>query len=204
MKLDYVQQRSQEWHNKRAGKVTGTSLKDVFGSAAAQKTLLYKLVSDKMSEVVINGRMSADMERGVELEPFALKAVREKTNTDFKEVGLLTGDIEGFAVSPDGCNIYLEEYVNGGCEIKCPGNTNHLRYIVDGIPKDYYYQVRAPFLLSEEVKWWTFVSFNPNNYDHPMYLETVYREEYTKLDEDREKLIAFIDKVNKLYEDLTF
>ena len=128
-----IEQGSYDWHCMRQGIVTGTLLKSAIGSPKVQETLLYKLVSERMTEPQIEDINSPAVQRGNELEPIARKAVIAATGFEFKETGMLFCDyIEGFAFSPDG--IYEEGgEIIGGCELKCPGSKKHVEYIINGV-----------------------------------------------------------------------
>ena len=84
-----LEQGSLEWHNERAGRVTGTSLQSAIGakySAAkktwtigdkkVQETLSYSLISERMTEVQIVELNTAAVERGRELEKLNVLQVK--------------------------------------------------------------------------------------------------------------------------------
>ena len=103
-----LEQGSLEWHNERAGRVTGTSLQSAIGakySAAkktwtigdkkVQETLSYSLISERMTEVQIVELNTAAVERGRELEPFAIKSVSDLKKINFQECGMLISEESG-------------------------------------------------------------------------------------------------------------
>ena len=69
-----MEQKSLDWLKARHGNVTGTSLSSALGTPAVQKTLMYSLIADRMTEVQMNELSTPAVDRGNELEPFAIRA----------------------------------------------------------------------------------------------------------------------------------
>ena len=139
------------------------------------------------------------------MEPLARRAISRLTGIEFIETGMLASeDIEGFALSPDA--IYEEGgKVIGGLEIKCPDSKKHIEYLINNqLPKEYADQVKAPFLMSEDVQWWYFASFDDRNYELPVFLLKITRDNFKEIDADQEKLKTFINRVNEKHAELTF
>lgn len=203
MRTINCEQGSLEWHQLRTGKVTGTTLKSALGSKTVQKTLLNKIVAERMTEPQIDDLNAPAVVRGRELEPIARRAVEKQTGLSFTETGIMVSDdIEGFAFSPDGIEVATGE---GGIEIKCPDSKKHVEYLIDGgIPKDYYHQVMAPFLMSDRFKWWIFASFDDRNYEKPLFIKRVTREDFPDIEENRKKLKTFLAEVEAAHLELTF
>ena len=203
-KLD-IEQKSFEWLKARAGNVTGTSLSSALGTPAVQKTLMYSLIADRMTEVQMNELSTPAVDRGNELEPFAIRAASSEMALDFEETGLLLNDkYPRFSISPDG--IFEEDgVITGGIETKCPNSKKHVQYLIrNEIPKEYLYQVKAPFIMSDDVTFWVFASFDDRNYERPLFVKTVTRDDFDDIEECREKLLKFLDEVNEGHMDLTF
>jgi hypothetical protein len=200
-----IEQGSYEWHCERQGKVTGTTLKSALGSPKVQETLMYKMIAERMTEPQIDDLNSPSVTRGRDMEPLARKAISRLTGIEFIETGMLASeDIEGFALSPDA--IYEEGgKVIGGLEIKCPDSKKHIEYLIGNqLPKEYADQVKAPFLMSEDVQWWYFASFDDRNYELPVFLLKITRDDFKAIDADQEKLKTFINRVNEKHAELTF
>lgn len=203
-KID-VEQGSFEWHLLRQGVVTGTTLKSALGSPKVQETLLYKLVAERMTEVQIDGLNSPQIARGRESEPLAIKAVMQHTGLEFAATGMLENTaIEGFRLSPDG--IYERGVtIAGGVEVKCPDSKKHVEYLLnDEIPKEYLDQVKAPFVLSDEIEFWYFASFDDRNYQAPLFIKKATRADFPSIEADRRKLAQFVQLVNEKHLALTF
>ena len=200
-----MEQKSLEWLKARHGNVTGTSLSSALGTPAVQKTLMYSLIADRMTEVQMSDLSTPAIDRGNELEPFAIKAASYEMALDFEETGLLLDDkYSRFSISPDG--IFEEDgVITGGIETKCPNSKKHVEYLMKNeIPKEYLYQVKAPFIMSDDVSFWVFASFDDRNYERPLFVKTVTRADFDDIDECREKLLKFLDVVNEGHMDLTF
>ena len=203
-KLD-IEQKSFEWLKARAGNVTGTSLGSALGTPAVQKTLMYSLIADRMTEVQMNDLSTPAIDRGNELEPFAIRATQDETGIQFIETGLLLDDkYPRFSISPDGI-VEEDGVIVGGIETKCPNSKKHVEYLMKNeIPKEYLHQVKAPFIMSDDVKYWVFASFDDRNYERPLFIKTVTRDDFDDIDECRAKLLKFLDVVNEGHMDLTF
>ncbi len=203
-----VEQRSIDWHNLRKGCVTGTTLKSAIGSAKVQQTLMNKIIAERMTELQIDDISSKHIDRGVDLEPMAKKAVIQNTGIEFIETGILeSDDFDFFKVSPDA--IYIEDdKIVGGLEIKCPASNTHVKYLRDNyVPEDYHCQVYAPFLMSDDVKWWLFVSYDDRNYEKPLFMYKAYRDYFgdpKSIKNDRNKLKDFLRSVASEHESLSF
>ena len=203
-KID-IKHGSYEWHKLRQGKITGTSLKSALGSAKVQETLCYKIISEKMTETQIIEINSAAVIRGSELELFAKNKIIKETEIPFVETGVLgSKDYSDFIISPDA--IYEKEgVVVGGLEIKCPDSKKHVEYLMKGeLPKEYYHQILAPFLLSDDVQWWIFASYDDRNYEKPLSMLKLTRNYFIDIANHRKKLKCYIKDVNAKYEKLTF
>lgn len=202
-KID-IEQGTYEWHLLRQGCVTGTTLSSAIGSPKVQETLLYKLVAERMTEPQIDDINSKAVERGSQLEPLARKAVIAETGINFTETGVLESEeVPWFRISPDA--IYeTGGKIVGGLEIKCPDSKKHIEYVIKGgIPKEYRDQVRAPFLMSEDIEWWYFASFDDRNYQKPLFLHKAYRHDFD-LSHEREKLKAFLARVHEAHLEQAF
>tara|TARA_R110000782_G_C14802249_1_gene411983 strand:- start:1328 stop:1948 length:621 start_codon:yes stop_codon:yes gene_type:complete len=201
-----IDQGSYEWHCLRQGKVTGTTLKSALGTAKVQETLTYKMISERMTEPQIDDINSSAVSRGNEMEPIARRVVSTATGIDFIETGMLVSEgIPGFGFSPDAIALDDSGKIIGGLEIKCPGSKKHVEYIMSGIlPKEYADQVKAPFLLSDDIEFWYFASYDDRNYEIPLFLIKLTREDFAAIDSDREKLKNFIKSVNEKHATLTF
>jgi hypothetical protein len=193
-----------EWHKARAGIVTGTSLKQAVSKNFYP--LMWELIAERMTEIEITDLNTPAVERGREMEPIALRRYIEASGLSFETTGmLLSDDIDHFGMSPDA--VYREDgVIVGGLEIKCPSSKKHVEYLLKNkVPAEYFHQVLSPFLISEDVLWWDFVSFDDRNYERPLFHIRTTREEVEEpIRETLAALIKFLAKVDQKHIDLTF
>ncbi len=173
-----IEQGSIDWLSARWGNVTGSTLSKAMGGAKLQNTFRCALVGQRMTEVQSSELGSAAVERGHELEPEARNKAIEHTDIDFIETGLLVCDqYPHFSISPDGI---CEDngIIKGGLEIKCPNSATHVKYIVeDRLPEQYFWQVMSPFIMSDDVKFWHFVSYDDRNYQQPLFIKRIEKDQ---------------------------
>ena len=213
-----LEQGSLEWHQERAGRVTGTSLKSALGAKLSaktgwsigdkkqQQTLTYELIAERMTEVQIVELNTAAVERGRELEPFAIKAASKQTGEDYQDCGMLICEgMQDFGFSPDSV-VKVDGVIIGGLETKCPSSKKHIEYLINNeVPSEYYWQVLAPFICSDDVQWWDFASFDDRNYEKPLFVIRVNREEVADIVEKaKEELKTFLKSVCDKHEELVF
>jgi len=202
--INNMEQGSIEWHKLRWGKVTGTSLKSAAGTPAVQNTLMYKIIGEMMTEVQIPEFTTEAMQRGNDLEPIAIAKASKTLNISFEEVAFLEDENRSFGISPDA--IYKENgEVVGGLEVKCPNSSKHIEYILkDAVPSIYKHQVYAPFLLSDKIKFWYFVSYDDRNYEMPLFIKKIVRPAEEEIKKLNDNLNNFLLKVKKNHSKITF
>lgn len=213
-----VEQGSIEWHQERAGRVTGTSLKSALGAKYTiksgwtvgdkkqQETLSYELIAERMTEVQIVELNTAAVERGRELEPFAIKEAGKLTGENYEECGMLIcEEMQDFGFSPDSV-VKNDGVIIGGLETKCPSSKKHVEYLINNkVPNEYHWQVLAPFICSEDVIWWDFASYDDRNYEKPLFIIRVKREEVIKqVEAAKAELKSFLQSVCDKHEELVF
>lgn len=141
-----IEQRSEEWFNLRAGKITGSSLGKVMSD---EKTKGFSEIVNRLaSERVFKRRMeedsyiSKDMQRGIDLEDEAVSVFEKETfievsNGGFWEYSDTVGD------SPDG------NFENGTLEVKVVKyNTIEDYFEKEKIPSAYKWQCQHHLLCS--------------------------------------------------------
>lgn len=203
-----VEQGSLAWHKLRQGRVTGTSLGSaVSPKPAVQKTLLRNLVAERMTDAKFTTFVSEAMQRGIDLEDKAVAAASVYMGRTFRKAGFLLSDnYPMFGFSPDGVFPDKNGVIVGGCESKCPNSETHLEYILDNIvPKKYDWQVRAPFVLDDNIKWWLFTSFDDRVYSKPNFFKIVRRcDILDEISEARDRLGTFLEDVRETHINLSF
>lgn len=215
-----LEQGSLEWHIERAGRVTGTSLQSAIGAKYStpkktwtigdkkvQETLSYSLISERMTEVQIIELNTAAVERGRELEPFAIKEVSKKKKIDFIECGMLISEeFQEFGFSPDAVFKDSNDVIVGGLETKCPSSKKHIEYMIKNqVPPEYYWQVLSPFICSDKVLWWDFASYDDRNYECPLFCIRVNRADVEEhIEKAKAALKDYLKVVREAHENLVF
>lgn len=151
------------WLAARTGRVTASRAKDVLatiktGEAAARRDYRTQLVCELLTgQPQDDTFVTADMQRGTDLEPAARLAYEAQTGQWVSQVGFLSHDILRAGGSPDGV---IGDY-DGLIEIKAPRPANHLRYLRGfGAPKEHEAQVLHLLWLTG-AQWLDFVSYCP-------------------------------------------
>lgn len=166
-------QKSEEWHKLRHGKIGGTTSSGLF---VKSDTLFESLLIDHI-EPFVEGQeepwLSADVQRGNDLEPQARAELSLYTGVDFQEFGLIQSEVCSLlTLSPDG----LSEDLTIGCEIKCPAGKAHYRMIKDDEAQlDYHIQLAHYFAVNHKIDVLYFASFRPEFTPKPLFVK-----KYTK------------------------
>lgn len=156
-------QRSPEWFQARLGRLTGSRAADMLatiktGEAAARRDYRTQLVCERLTgQSQEDGYTNAVMERGVLLEPVALKAYET-----------LTGNVaqpSWFLSLPDvmaGCSLdgQVDNFA-GIVELKCPKSATHLKYLrgKGEAPAEYLPQITHNLWVTG-AEWCDFLSFD--------------------------------------------
>lgn len=155
-------QRSAEWFQARAGRLTGSRAADMLatiksGEAAARRDYRMQLVTERLTgQPQEDGFVNAAMQRGIDLEPMAFAAYEAVTGNVAVRTGFLSHTTHLAGCSLDG---HVENFA-GIVELKCPKSSTHLRYLKDGgVPKDYLPQVTHNLWISG-AEWCDFLSYD--------------------------------------------
>ncbi|MDE2218675.1 MAG: YqaJ viral recombinase family protein [Patescibacteria group bacterium] len=138
----------EEWLQARAGKITGTRLKDIIVKrGTGHKLGFYELIAER---IAIPEDGEDPMERGARLESEAIERfvseTKKKVNTDL--ILWERDDNPNIAISPDGI-IGKTEAV----EIKCLSSARHIEaYLTHEIPDEYEYQTLQYFIVNDKLK----------------------------------------------------
>jgi len=189
-----AEQRTQLWHEARAGKVTGSELERAI-NPKKQETYMYEILAGLMTETIAHDLNVAAVNRGIEQEPFAVAQARKDLGLDFVDAGFcVSKSIPGFGLSPDNVVKDKDGFIYKGLEIKCPDTKTHLRYILEDIvPVKHEYQVWAPFIASDKVTSWWFMSYDDRCYENKTFYKEVKRGDIAeKIIKHRKTLREFI------------
>ncbi len=156
-----IEQRSAEWFAQRCGMVTASAVGKLLTPTLkvadndASRALTATLVAERITGWAEETRMTPDMWRGVEHEPFA----RDTYSGHYEqavEIGFMVRREDDWTLgySPDG--LVRDD---GLIEIKCPRAKSHLNTILtDQVPPSYMAQLQAGLLVSGR-EWIDYVSF---------------------------------------------
>lgn len=150
-----MQQRSEEWLMERLCRITGTRISAVMGTKKARNTLMYEMIREKIMLSAKEFKRTQAMQRGIDTEDEARKAYELVNDVLVQEVGLIVSkENEMFACSPDGLIGF-----DGGIEIKCLSEENHLKVMLeDMIEKNYYYQIQWCIYCTDR-QWWDYFGY---------------------------------------------
>lgn len=159
-----MEQRTDEWHQARLGKVTASRIADLMAKgrsgAPAASRVNYKaqLVCERLTGVPADGFTSASMQWGTDTEPQARATYTLTTGRNVQEVGFVTHPlIHMSGASPDG----IVEGDNGLVEIKCPNSATHIATLLGEPPADKYIKQMQWQMACTGAEWCDFVSFDP-------------------------------------------
>lgn len=182
-----IEQGSDEWHQQRKGKLTGTVLKNIMGTPKARQEAIYEMIADRLT-VGIESETSFEnaMDRGTRLEPDAITMFEFETGLKVDRTGFCEDETNPLiANSPDGL-IGEDEAI----EVKCLGGKNHVKmWLTNEIPDDYKWQVIQYFVVNPNLKKLYFVGYHPDIAVHPLHIIEVPRDEQTiKVCKDKEEV----------------
>lgn len=161
MKVFYdIVQGTEEWFALKYGKVGGSTSKGLF---VPSDTLLLDLLAEMTEpfEMDDDSYASADMLRGVELEPYARAEAEKYLDVKFLVPGWMQCEqIPLLGISPDGITEDLK--ITG--EFKCPGAKKHISTVYNNaIPADNIHQSLHYFTVNPFCEKHLFVSFRPES-----------------------------------------
>lgn len=157
-----LEQGSDAWLRARLGILTASEMKLIItptlktASNAAEKTHLWELLAQRVTQYVEPQYVSFDMLRGTE-EEIDARATYAKHYAPVKEVGFITNNRWGFTLgySPDGL-----VGRNGAIEAKSRRAKFQVQTIAEmTVPEEYIMQLQTGLLVSER-KWIDFISYS--------------------------------------------
>lgn len=169
MKIIEVIQGTDEWKLARAGKVTASRIADVMsklkngGESAGRRNYRAEIVAEILTgKPYDGGYVSAEMQYGTDIEPFARAAYELRNNVMVDTVGLVIHPAISYgAASPDGL-----VGSDGLVEIKVPKTATHIDYLLAGtVPAEYQLQMLWQMACTGR-EWCDFVSFDPRLPEH--------------------------------------
>ena len=203
MKIIQVEQGTDEWLKARLGKITGTRLKSVMGTKAAQETLMYELLAEQLSGQQEFVFVNAAMQWGTDHEDEAVQLFEKGKRKKSEAVGFCISDeFPYLGLSPDRL-VKTKDVFTGAIEVKCPTTKVALKYRADGvIPKEYKWQVVNYFLVCDTLKELDFVIYDPRIIKDNLkitHIKVKRKELEADIAKAREALVAFHTKWEETY-----
>lgn len=176
-------QRTEEWHQDRCGKFTGSRFVDVLARSKKDGSKLkawHDVVGDVLTERLTGfqdeGADAYAMRWGREVEPFAISAYEIETSSFIEQTGFIKHPKFDFVgASPDGL-----VGLDGGVEIKSPKNTRiHLERLKVGMDEaEFMPQVQGCLWVTGR-EWWDWISYSPRPIDPKLrlYIKRWYRDD---------------------------
>ena len=161
--MDNIEQRTDDWFTARLGKVTASSLHKVLartktGYGADRANYLTQLVLERVTNSKAEGYVNAEMQWGLDQEPFARAAYEAHTGVLVDEIGFMPHPtIEMSGASPDGL-----VGDSGMVEIKCPSSKTALECWLsdDPVESKYFAQMQWQMACAGR-DWCDYVVFDP-------------------------------------------
>jgi putative phage-type endonuclease len=174
-----MEQRSPEWYAARLGKVTASRVADVMaktksGYGASRANYMAELLCERLTGQKTDSFVSAEMQRGTELEAQARDGYAFLNDVKVGEGGFFDhASIPMFGASPDGLI-----GTDGLVEFKCPNTATHIDYLLSqSVPGKYQTQMQAQMACTGRA-WCDFVSFDPRLPDYlQFFVKRVQRDD---------------------------
>lgn len=174
-----IEQRTEEWHAARCGKVTASRLADAIartqkGWGASRDNYRAELVVERLSGVQCEGFTNAAMRHGTETEPEARDAYCFRQNVDVIEVGFVDHPtIPMTGASPDGL---IGE--DGLLELKCPQPATHIATLLgQSVPAKYITQIQWQLACTGR-RWCDFASYDPRLPESMrLFIQRIHRDD---------------------------
>lgn len=198
-------QGSEAWLIDRAGCATASCFDAVIAKgkdgkpSTVRENYIYQLAVERLTGQPSETFISASMQAGTEMEPYARAAFELATGLDVVEVGFLRLK-EWCGASPDGLI-----GTDAGLELKCPTQKVHAKTLLSGkMPAEHVPQVQGNLLVSGRQRW-HFCSYNRTFPTHLRLFHCVIERDPTyilTLEAELEKFLAdvaaAVDKLNAL------
>lgn len=161
--MENIEQRTDDWFAARLGKVTASSLHKVLartktGYGADRANYLTQLVLERVTNSKAEGYINAEMQWGIDQEPFARAAYEAHTGVLVDEIGFMPHPtIEMSGASPDGL-----VGDSGMVEIKCPSSKTALECWLSDNPVENKYFAQMQWQMACAGRdWCDYVVFDP-------------------------------------------
>lgn len=200
MKILEMKQGSDEWHEARKGKFTGSTVWNIIPKRwTAPKAGFWQTIADQVAE---DPDDENPMDRGSRLEDEAIARFESETGKTIRQVGLCVADFnETIAISPDGL---IGD--NEAIEVKCLNSASHIQaYYTQKIPLQYFDQCLQYFIVHEELETLYFAMYDPRVTAIDFFYITMRREDYERqINGQLQSELEYIKKMEEIILQLTF
>ena len=199
-----MEQRTDEWHAARLGKVTASRVADVVaktktGYGASRANYMAELICERLTGVPQDSFVSSAMQWGTDTEPLARAAYEAASGELVIETGFVPhSQVVSSGASPDGL---IGE--DGLLEIKCPNTSTHIDTLLgQSVPAKYMTQMQWQMACTGR-KWCDFVSFDPRMPEGMrMFVKRVQRDD-AMIAELVKEVTIFLEEIDKKINDLS-
>lgn len=173
-------QRTDEWRQDRAGRITGSRFKDVISvkkdgkSTAERAKLMRQLAFERMAGIPAHEVGGKALAWGTEVEPVAVQLYELHTGNIVMASPFVAHPRYDFVgSSPDGL-----VGSKGGIEIKSPHDEGvHINTWLEGMPAEHMPQVQGNMWVTGR-DWWDFISYDPRQCERlRLYVQRVPRDD---------------------------
>lgn len=195
-----IQQGTEEWHQLRKGKITGTTLKAIMGTPKARQEAIYEIMAERLT-VGIDMDYENPMDRGTRLEPEALAMFEFETGKKIETTGYCESDDNSLiGYSPDAIVSNTDDTED--VEVKCPLGKNYVKmWMTNEVPEEYYWQLVQAFVVNPKLENRYFVGYNPDIQIHPLHVIKVARKDVeSDIEIAFEKQNLFLSEVDTMLE----
>ena len=199
-----MDQGTQEWKEARLGCVTASRVSDVIartksGYGASRANYAAQLIAERLTGVVTEGFVNAEMQWGTDTEDSSRAAYEFQTGIVVEQVGfIMHPSIQMTGASPDG---FAGD--DGLLECKCPNTATHIETLISGkIAEKYLTQMHWQMACTGR-KWCDFVSFDPRMPEHmQLFVQRVKRDD-ARIDELEREVVGFLAEIDERIKILT-
>lgn len=204
--MSEIEQRTDDWHEQRRGKITASRFVDVVAVGRNGKPLkarddyMLELVHERTSGIPKQPIRSRSMTWGTDVEAYACEAYELERGLIVVTTGFVTHpEYDFIGGSADGL-----VGADGLIEIKSPHDEKvHLRTWLEGMPAHHIPQVQGNLMCTGR-KWLDFISYDPRAAESlRLYVQRIERDDEYINEFLLPQLIAFNEEVEALVEKLS-
>lgn len=197
-----IEQRTQEWHEQRIGKITASRCADLMartksGYSKSRDNYIAQIVCERLTNTPTESFTSAAMQWGIDTEPMAREAFEAEYLLSVEPAPFVVHPKYEFAgASPDG-------FVgNDLIEIKCPNTATHIHTLRTQKPDPKYIkQMQFQMWVTGARSCW-FVSYDPRMPEGLKIFAVKIDRDDEMIDEIESEVIKANDEIEQIIEEL--